>query len=296
MTSVFEEECKNKSPRRPPVAVFAVGKYGTRELTFDADLDVLFIGDRTGRKRSDKFEKVATGMIQILSNVSSRGRLYDVDARLRPEGRSAPLVVDKQAYEVYLKERASLWERQSLTRMRFVCGDAVLAEDVARTVASFVYETPLPSGWADQIVAMRRKVETRSRTHAPELHDVKLGPGGMVDIEFIAQMIQMKFGGQIPSMRFMPTTDVLEAVPSSVLTGEQADFLKLTYESYRRIELMMRLALEERSTLLPAGDSLELLARILGVLGGEELHNQVTANMRAVRSHFLQIARILASN
>jgi glutamate-ammonia-ligase adenylyltransferase len=293
IASVFAGECKTRGLRRPALAIFALGKYGTRELSIDADLDVLFVGDQKA-KSSDRYEKIASGIIQRLSSGGSGGKLYDVDARLRPEGRSAPLVVDKKMYATYLHERASLWERQSLTRMRFVCGDASLAEGVASAVTSFVYETPLRVAWTDEIVAMRRKVETRSHTRPSDFFDVKLGSGGMVDIEFIAQMIQLKFGATIPALRFLPTTDVLEIAPSAVLSSERASFLKHTYGLYRRIELMMRLSLEDRSTILPMGDKLELLSGILGVSTSAELRTTVSENMKDVRSLFLQIAKVLS--
>jgi [glutamine synthetase] adenylyltransferase / [glutamine synthetase]-adenylyl-L-tyrosine phosphorylase len=294
IASVFEEESKKRGLRRPSLAVFALGKYGTRELSVDADLDVLFIGELK-TKGLGKLEKIASGIIQKLSDVSSGGKLYDVDARLRPEGRNAPLVVDKKAYAVYLRERASLWERQSLTRMRFVCGDASLAGGIASAVASFVYETPLPPTWTDEIVAMRRKVETRSHTRSSDFFDVKLGLGGMVDIEFIAQMIHLKFGSTTLSQRFLPTTDVLEVAPSAILSAEHASFLTDAYGLYRRIELMMRLSLEDRSTILPMGDKLELLANVLGVSTGVELQTMVAENMKSVRSHFVQVAKTLSS-
>jgi glutamate-ammonia-ligase adenylyltransferase len=293
MAFAFEEECKRRGLRRPSLAVFALGKYGTRELSVDADLDVLFVSDQKA-KNSDKLEKIASGVIQKLSSISPGGKLYDVDARLRPEGRNAPLVVDKATYVAYLKERASLWERQSLTRMRFVCGDASLAEMAAHEVALFVYESPLSRAWTDEIVSMRRKVETRSHTRSSGFFDVKLGSGGMLDIEFIAQMIQLKFGATALPLRFLPTMDVLGIAPSTVLSGEHASFLKHAYGLYRRIELMMRLSLEDRSTILPTGGKLELLASALGVSTGEELRTTVVENMKDVRSHFLQIARVLS--
>lgn len=295
VASVFEEECKKKNFRRPPLAVFALGKYGTRELSLDADLDVLFVGEQKTKGATDKLEKLASSMIQRLSGLGDGGQLYDVDARLRPEGRNAPLVVDKRAYEMYLKERASLWERQSLTRLRFICGDEALAKNVANTVASHVYETPLPPSWTDEIVAMRRKMETRSHTRSSDFYDVKLGSGGMVDVEFMAQMVQLKFGGQAPSFRFMPTADVLDIAPPAVISRGQCVFLRQAYELYRRVELMMRLTLEERTTVLPTGEKLELLARVLGMTRGEELRATLAESMKSVRSHLLQTAKTLSS-
>jgi len=142
---------------------------------------------------------------------------------------------------------------------------------------------------------MRRKVETRSHTRSSEFCDVKLGSGGMVDVEFIAQMIQLKLGGQVPSLRLSPTADVLGIAPPAVISYEHGAFLKKAYEFFRRIELMMRLTLEERSTVLPIGEKLELLAKVLGMTNGEELRSRVAESMKSVRTHFLQIAKILSS-
>lgn len=293
---ILREECKRKNLRQLPLAVFALGKYGTRELTLDADLDIVFVCEQKTKAVTDKLEKMASTMIQKLSSVSESGRLYDVDARLRPEGRNAPLVVDKRAYTTYLKERASLWERQSLTRLRFVCGDASLASDVGQAVASFVYGAPLPKSWTDEIVAMRRKMETRSHTRSVDFFDVKLGPGGMVDVEFIAQMIQLKFGGSTPALRHLPAADVVGAAPPDVISVEHALALQSSYSFFRRIELMMRLVFEERSTILPEAEKLKLLAGVLGMPGGEQLRAQVAEHMKSTRSQFLQIASKLSSS
>ncbi len=294
--SVLQEECRKQKVKNPPLALFALGKYGTRELSVDADLDVIFIADKRTKAATNKLEKIATSMIQQLSSVSEMGRLYDLDARLRPEGRSAPLVVDRKAYATYLRERASLWERQSLTRLRFVCGDEDFAMDVLKDVESFVYDPPLPSGWTDQIVAMRRKVETRSHIRSSEFLDVKLGPGGMVDVEFAAQMIQMKFGASTPSLRGLPATEVLASAPSQVISPEQASFMQSAYQLYRSVELMMRLVLEVRATILPEGEKRELLARTLGIRTGKDIHSQIVESMNSVRPQFLRIVKTLSVN
>ena len=244
---------------------------------------------------ADTLEKIASGMIRSLTAVAVGGNLYDVDARLRPEGRSAPLVVEKKSYLKYLDRRASLWERQSLTRLRFVCGDATLAKTMEREVGSFVYETPLPGDWGGQIVAMRRKMETRSHTRSDDFFDVKLGAGGMVDIEFIAQMIQLKFGGQISSMRRLPTVHALRASSHEALDPEIAARLASHYEFYRKVELLMRFVLEERGTILPQEDRLELLAKMLREPSAASLQDRLATCSKNVRSEFLAAAKTLSS-
>ena len=142
---------------------------------------------------------------------------------------------------------------------------------------------------------MRRRMETRSQTRSSEFFDVKLGSGGLVDVEFIAQMVQLKLGGQEVSLRFLPTSDVLVNAPADVVSHQQSVFLKKAYELYRRLELMMRLVLDEHSTVLPMDQKLELLAAVLGFSRTEELLDLVRQDMKSVRSHFLQIVRTLST-
>jgi glutamate-ammonia-ligase adenylyltransferase len=131
----------------PPLAVFAAGKFGTREATLDADLDLLFVTHASRGRELAAAERRAARIVASLSNVGPEGRLYETDLRLRPEGRNAPLVVDSARYEEYLAGRASLWERQMLTRVRFVCGGRQLGERVLRMIFTHVFTSSLPAGW-----------------------------------------------------------------------------------------------------------------------------------------------------
>jgi [glutamine synthetase] adenylyltransferase / [glutamine synthetase]-adenylyl-L-tyrosine phosphorylase len=296
LASVFEEECRKQGSRRPALALFAVGKFGTRELSLDADLDLIFVGEQKSKAASDMMEKIASSLIRRMTDVGGAGKLYDIDARLRPEGRSAPLVVDKRAYAHYLEQRASLWERQSLTRLRFVCGDADLGEEVAKVVSAFVYEAPLNRGWTAEIVSMRRKVETRSHVRTSAFHDVKLGAGGMVDIEFLAQMLQLRYGRENRSLRFHPTTEMIARSPAEILSREDASRLIGHYHFFRRIELAIRISMEERGTVLPSGDQLEILARHLGHQGSAGLLHAVADGMKWTREKFLKCATLLSES
>ncbi len=293
-TTIVQEEFRASRLKRIPLAICALGKYGTKEITFDSDLDVLFIADAQNAQAKDRLEKVATKIVNRFSAFSEDGKLYDVDVRLRPEGRSAPLVVDMKAYLTYLTNRASLWERQSLTRLRFVAGDDRVGNAVTEHVASYVYDTPLPTNWIDDIVAMRQKTETRSRVTGSELLDIKLGAGGMVDIEFIAQMIQLRHGIAAKRLRSQRTGDVLRIAP--FIEAELANQLVHSYSLYRRIETSLRVTLEERGAIIPSDDRLDLLARTLNVASGERLEQQISTSMRATRENFLTLSNHLRSS
>jgi glutamate-ammonia-ligase adenylyltransferase len=217
--------------------------------------------------------------------------LYDVDARLRPEGKSAPLLSEMSAYEKYLTSRASLWERQSLTRLRMIWGDEDFGRKVQAAVQEFVYQTPLPADWVPSIVNMRRAMEGRSRTSRQEFVDLKVGPGGMVDIEFLAQMLQLFQGRTDPEWRKpMPTVAILRSIPWKGLSPDVAAELTNAYRFFREVEKLIRLTLEERSAILPVDDKLNIIAACMGIGTGKELADQISRVMKQVRKHFLEIS------
>ena len=277
----------------PPLAVFALGKFGTEELGFDADLDLLFVAGDPGDSARPDQEQMAERILAGVTASSSGGSLYDADVRLRPEGKSAPLVVEAASYAKYLATRASLWERQSLTRLRFVAGDRVVGAYVAALVSSWVYESPLPPGWGEGIVAMRRAMETRSKTRMENFIDLKHGPGGMADVEFIVQMFQLKFGGTRPEIRRGKVGALLRQGSFPPGMPGEAAFLASAYAMYRRLELLIRIGLEERGWVLPQGEKLQHLARLYDGSSGTALQSRLGATMKRVRQEFLAIAAFL---
>lgn len=288
--TLFDEEARKAKLKGPPLALFSLGKYGTGEITFDSDLDLLMISEGRPKVEMNRLETFASALVQRLTAISAKGKLYDIDVRLRPEGKNSPLVTEKGTYQRYLRERASLWERQSLTRLRFVSGDEHLAEQVKAGVESFVYATPLPPGWVETIVAMRRKMETRSRTRGEEPLDIKLGPGGMVDIEFLAQMVQLASGARQPDVRGKPVQEILKLTDASYVSRDEATNLAATYSLYRRLETLQRITLEERGTILPDGRKLETLSSCFDRSTGSALRQHVAAAMKETRRMFLEIA------
>jgi glutamate-ammonia-ligase adenylyltransferase len=294
--TVAKGHLENTRSRGPRLAIFALGKYGTRELGFGGDLDLIFLTDASEQRAKAKAEVRSQEFVKGMTQVSHEGVLYDVDARLRPEGKSAPLVTEVTAYVRYLAARASLWERQSLTRLRMVWGDADLGRRVQDAVVRFVYEAPLPADWVSSIVSMRRAMEVRSRTSRADFLDLKVGPGGMADIEFLAQMLQLWRGRTDHECRTaMPTVGILGLRRWEPVPGETASWLIGTYRFYREVEKLIRLTLEEKSTILPPDDKLEILARCLGMAAGKELAAKISGSMKQVRQHFLEITDRLAS-
>jgi glutamate-ammonia-ligase adenylyltransferase len=276
-----------------PLVIAAVGKYGSRELGVDADLDLFFVGRTRRAAQLTSLERCAAAVVQAVSVVSADGTLYTVDTRLRPEGRNAPLAVELSSYRRYLQTRASLWERQSLTRLRVVAGQSDLARQVENAVEEFVYDSPLPDRWVEEIMSMRAKTEARSRVRRYGDLDLKLGAGGMMDIEFLTQMIQLHQGRAHAEFRRASVLEVLRIVPRDVLAEDEASLLSSAYTLFRRVETLMRITLEERTTILPDGDSLELLGVMMGRGSATALHDEVRSAMQHVRPLLTAAARRL---
>ena len=275
-------------PGPPPMAVFAAGKFGSREAGLDADMDLLFLTGTPRSRDQASAERKATRILSALTTVGTEGRLYDVDLRLRPEGRSAPLVADAERYEEYLRKRASLWERQMLTRLRFVCGDRSLGNRINDMIRAYVYASPLPPAWVSTIVDMRRKMEPRPRTRGGEIIDIKRSPGGMADIEFLTQIWMLR--GHAPVAGSRKTSALLDAATPGLLTPSEHETCSSAYALYRRLELLLRVVQEERTSILPQDDRLDVLARCCREKDGPALTSRVLRTMREVRKIFLQVS------
>ena len=189
-----EERKKLKIPSGVRFCIIGLGKLGGYEMNFGSDLDVVFLFDANRKLDAEKCEQLAARIITECSHPASAAKLYDVDARLRPEGRNAPLAVARKQYVEYLQQRASLWERQSLTRARVISGDKDFSEELMESIRELIYQSPLPKGWTEEILSMRRKTESRSRTSSSEFLDIKLGAGGLMDAEFAVQALQLSRG------------------------------------------------------------------------------------------------------
>jgi glutamate-ammonia-ligase adenylyltransferase len=274
--------------RRPPFVVLALGKFGTRELTVGSDLDLVFFGSPRTPKERDLLERRAGAVVKRLTAATERGHLYAVDARLRPEGKSAPLVVDVDQFAQYLRERATLWERQAMTRARVVAGDPELGRRALLLIHEHITAAPLPKGWVKSAMDMRRRMEQKSRFASSDFVDIKVGPGGMVDVEFLAQLFLIGPGRDRRELRGIRTVDVLPYLVPQFLSPARCDEFTRAYRFARDIEKFIRVALEERTTILPEGRNLRILARLLGFRTGEELERSVRSSMKQTRMLFLE--------
>lgn len=212
------------------LAIIGLGKLGGGELSYGGDLDVLYVGE-TGEL--DAAASVVEQTQRILQDeLTAEGVRYELDARLRPDGRKGALVLDLATYQKYYETAAQTWERQALLKARWVAGDADLGAAWAALAEEFVYEQPLTDAQTDEIRAMKQRIETE-RLKNP--NDLKLGAGGLTDIEWTAQLLLLRHGSKNKRLRATNTQTALQCLrDDALMTQSDWETLSDTYAALTR--------------------------------------------------------------
>ena len=294
---------------RAALAVLGLGKLGGGELGYHSDLDLLFVyqgggadeetagGTRGAIGHPEYFARLVQRLLSLLTVQLREGRLYQVDARLRPSGNQGTLVVSEVAFREHHARRAQLWERQALVKARAVAGDARFGRELLLAVVQpLVYERPLPEGAAEEIHRLRARIEVEVASETAGELDPKAGHGGLVDVEFATQYLQLLHGGRLVAVRGPNTLQALEALSAAgVLAAEDGRTLRAGYLFHRRVENRLRLVHGRALARLPTqGAPLALLARRLGYGGADPGGAFLAAYRRqaeAVRAAYNRVLR-----
>jgi [glutamine synthetase] adenylyltransferase / [glutamine synthetase]-adenylyl-L-tyrosine phosphorylase len=276
-------------------AVLAFGKLGGRELAQGSDLDLMLVYDaEAGSGASDYFARVTQRLISALSAPTEEGVLYDVDTKLRPSGSKGPVAVRLSSLERYYEEDAWTWEFLALTRLRGVAGDASLCERV-EGIARSALSRPRDVGKVLADAADMRGRMERERP-ARSIWDLKLAPGGLVDVEFIAQALQLAHAPTAPLVLSPNTGEALSKLgEAGVLSAEEADRLHAAWRLWSDLVQVLRVCVADEFS--PAEAS-EPLRRRLAACGGdsdfEALEAKVRALQAAVRADFVRLIGLLS--
>jgi len=281
-----------KTPRLP-FAIIGVGKFGGHELSYGADLDVLFV-TQGGVKTTTTAVALAKRLIEFMGRQTDEGAVYALDARLRPDGDKGVLAPSLDAYAAYYGKRALLWERQALTKARFIAGDAALGRQFQRFVEKAIYSRPLTDEELAEIARMRARIEReRGDPKQPELN-IKTGAGGIMEVEFIVQALQLRHGAAHPAVRQPHTLEALKALAEAgALTDEEAHHLREDYMVQRRIELVLRRVQNTSVSGLPATtEEQAAMACRLGAASLEEFWKLYRAARQRVRALYQKVFRV----
>ncbi len=253
---------RHSDGREAQFAIIAYGKLGGLELSYGSDLDLIFLyedgtgGQSDGAKPLENnvfFTRLAQRLITYLSSASTSGQLYQIDTRLRPNGKSGLLISSLEAYDHYQREQAQTWEHQALTRARFIYGSAALRDHFQRLRGAILAQERDGERLRQEVLAMREKISAGHRAAPPGQFDLKYGRGGLVDIEFIVQYLLLRHCGREPILgRMSDNIRQLAALEATgLLSSSQAMTLR---DSYRRLRLQChRLLLNKQENLVAAG-------------------------------------------
>ena len=252
----------------PPcrLAVIGMGKAGGRELNYVSDVDVVFVAEPLDGSPEQAALKTATRLASEMMRVCA-AVAWPVDAGLRPEGGAGPLVRTLASHEAYYRRWAQTWEFQALLKARPVAGDLALGQAYVDTVDPMVWRVGERKGFVEDVQAMRRRVEKTLKGDRAS-REVKLGPGGLRDVEFAVQLLQLVHGRTDETVRSGTTLVALDQLAAGGYVGrEDARHLTEAYRWLRTVEHRLQLHRLRRTHLLPAADDeagLRRLARAVG--------------------------------
>jgi [glutamine synthetase] adenylyltransferase / [glutamine synthetase]-adenylyl-L-tyrosine phosphorylase len=279
-----------------PHVVLAMGKLGGREMSYHSDLDLVLVYSREGRTIGPRpldhyeyFTEYARRLIKALSHHGPLGRLYAVDMRLRPTGQSGSLVVPIEEFRrYYAGTGAQVWERQSLTRARAIHGDPVFAGEVASAIREATFAVPWGPAVAAEIRAMRQRLEATAPPRS-----LKRGPGGMIDVEFLTQAYQLRFGRDDPDICRPNTWDSLDALQRrGILSKHDHAALAAGYSFHRLAEARLRIVTNRPLNEYPeAASELDRLAHRMGLPSRAAFHREFSEHAQRVREAFDKLVR-----
>lgn len=252
------------------LAVIGMGKCGGRELNYVSDVDVVYVAepvegaDEAAALRAGT--RLAGALTRACSSATAEGSLWEVDAGLRPEGKAGPLVRTLASHLAYYQRWAKTWEFQALLKARVVAGDRALGADYVAAVAPLVWAAAARDGFVDDVQAMRRRVEEQIPARQAD-RQLKLGPGGLRDVEFSVQLLQLVHGRADDTLRSPNTLMALSALSAGGYVGrEDAASLAAAYRFLRTLEHRIQLYRLRRTHLLPTDPAdLRRLGRSVGM-------------------------------
>ncbi|MGZ5353988.1 MAG: [protein-PII] uridylyltransferase family protein [Actinomycetota bacterium] len=286
--SAVAESCLESAARATgasSLAVIGLGKLGGRELNYASDVDVVFVHASGGAAAEEANARAAAALIRLLSEPTGEGLGLRVDPTLRPGGRGGALSRSVDAMREYYASQAATWERQALIKARPVAGDAALGVRFVEMVAPFVYPDELAASAIDEVRQVKVRLEEYVRARGKAATEVKRGWGGIRDVEFAVQLLQIVHGRRDERLREPNTLAALAALAAEGYVAEpDAEALADAYRFLRTLEHRLQIVRDLRTHELPADRaSRTALARSLGLDGPDALQAEYERQTALVR-------------
>ena len=274
--------------------VIGMGKLGARELNLSSDIDLIFAYAANGQVEGPRplaneqfFIRLAQRLVRALDETTVDGFVFRVDTRLRPFGDAGPLAMSFTAMEYYYQDQAREWERYAMIKARVVAGPRAEAEQLAALLRPFVYRRYLDFGAIESIRDMKAMI-AKELQRKGMADNIKLGPGGIREIEFIGQAFQLVRGGRDPQLQIRPIRQVLAQLGERMLLPDFAvRQLDAAYVFLRRVENRLQAWKDQQTHLLPADDLGQLrLARAMGYGDWTSFQANLDEHRRRVQGQF----------
>src|SRR5262245_53449496 len=258
---------------RSRFVVLALGKLGGGELNYSSDIDLVFLYEQDGQtdarrivSNQEYFERLSKEIIRLLTEPTDLGVAYRVDLRLRPEGSRAPLCMSYDSTLSYYDVKGRTWERQAFVKARPIAGDLELGSQLLARLEPWIYRKYLSLADITGIKSLKRRIEERTEREDGEARNVKTGHGGIRDIEFVIQFLQLLNGGAIPAVRSGNTLDAITRLEKAgSLTPDERTKLEDNYNMLRKLEHRLQIMFDLKTHVLPA--SREELGRVAVRMG-----------------------------
>src|SRR5229473_3527971 len=276
--------------------VLAMGKMGAGELNYSSDIDLIVFFDPAATSLAPDIEpqpffvRVTQGLARLLQQRSGEGYVFRVDLRLRPDPASTQVAISTEAAMHYYEREGRTWERAAMIKASPCAGDARAGDALLAEIAPFVWRKHLDFAALADVHDMKRQMQTfRGQSEiAVEGHNVKIGRGGIREIEFFAQTQQLIAGGRHPQLRARPTLEALNVLASNNwITFEARDELTAAYEFLRRVEHRLQMVADEQTHTLP--DDVAAVERFAGFFGydsREAFAKDLLGHLNVVQGHY----------
>jgi glutamate-ammonia-ligase adenylyltransferase len=279
--------------------ILALGKLGARELNYSSDIDLMILFDPgrvdyRGRKTVQEcFVRLARNLVRLLQDVTEDGYVFRTDLRLRPDPGSTPLAISTLAAETYYEGMGQNWERAAMIKARRVAGDYTAGKAFLRSLRPFIWRKNLDFAAIQDIHSIKRQIHAVKghREVAVAGHNIKVGRGGIREIEFFAQTQQLIWGGRLPDLRIAPTCEAINILVKLGKTRpEVANDLLISYRYLRHVEHRLQMINDQQTQTLPeAGPALDRLALFCGHADTAEFSRILLHHLGQVEDHYAEL-------
>ena len=287
------------NPEAAALTVLGMGKLGAGELNYSSDIDLILLYDRdapaiAGNDQMPRhFVRCARLLVQLLSETSADGYIFRTDLRLRPDPGSTPLAMSVQAAELYYESVGQNWERAAMIKAHPVAGNRPVGEAFLADMRPYIWRKHLDFAAIHDIHSIKRQIDAHRGGGTVKVfgHNVKLGRGGIREIEFFAQTQQLIFGGRDPSLRLRGTCETIRALSATGhVTPTAADELIEAYGFLRRVEHRLQMVDDRQTHSLPADEAgVAAIATFLGYPDSASFQQALLDRLRCVEGHYAKL-------